>query len=79
MMSQDLCSKNRNQDIVTVRHIAMFLIKKMTGQSLRDIGLFLGNRDHATVKYGIEKIASLIKTDAILAKNIKQIEQDLLS
>lgn len=73
----DFFSKNRNKELAHARHIAMYLMKKLTTKSLRDIGSYLGNRDHATVKHGIEKIVSSIESDAILSKNIKQIERDL--
>ena len=52
----DLCSKARNKDLSFARQVAMFLMKKTTDKSLRDIGEFLGNRDHSTVMYAVEMI-----------------------
>lgn len=70
-----LCSKGRNKELSHARHIAMYLMKKMTNKSLRDIGSFLGDRDHATIKYGIEKITDAIASDPALKKDVSYIEQ----
>lgn len=53
----DLTSNKRNAEIAYPRQIAMYLIRTMTETSLKSIGVFLGGKDHSTVKYGIEKIA----------------------
>jgi chromosomal replication initiator protein len=75
----ELCSKNRNKDIVLVRQLAMHLLKKLTDKSLRDIGLFLGGRDHSTVVHALDKIETLLYEDRFLADKVKRIESDVLS
>ena len=62
----DLKSNKRNADIAFPRQIAMFLIRTMTESSLKAVGIILGGKDHSTVKYGIEKIASEEKKDETL-------------
>lgn len=70
----ELCAKGRNKDIAYARQVAMYMMKKMTNKSLRDIGAFLGDRDHATVKHGIEKIEQMLLSQHDLQKELKIIE-----
>lgn len=74
----DLRSKNRSKELSFVRHVAMFLMKKFTERSLRDIGVFLGGRDHSTVMHALEKIEESIKTDSIIREQIEKIEASIL-
>ena len=74
-----LFSKTRKRDIAQPRQIAMYLSRKHTNSSLDFIGMWIGNRDHATVLHAEKLIADLlthnktIKDDiAILEKNIKK-------
>jgi chromosomal replication initiator protein len=75
----DLCSKGRNQELVFARQVAMFLMKKMTNKSLRDIGAFLGNRNHATVKHGLVKIEEQARCDQAFLAHIKRMQQEVMS
>lgn len=70
----ELCAKGRNKNIAYARQVAMYMMKKMTNKSLRDIGAFLGDRDHATVKHGIEKIEQLLSSRSDVQKDLKAIE-----
>lgn len=74
-----LQSKNRNKDLVYARQIAMFLLKKYTDKSLRDIGTCLGGRDHSTVMHAFAKIEQKLQEDQAFAHKIKQIEQDIIA
>jgi chromosomal replication initiator protein len=76
---EELCSKNRNKDIALVRQLAMYLLKKLTDKSLRDIGLFLGGRDHSTVMHALDKIEELIRDDRLFADKVKRIKSDVLA
>jgi chromosomal replication initiator protein len=51
----DLVSKNRSRPLTTARHIAMYLLRERTGQSLIKIGETF-DRDHTTALHGIKKI-----------------------
>lgn len=73
----ELQSKNRNKNIVHARHVAIFLMKKFTNKSLRDIGLFLGGRDHSTVMHAYTKIEDELMHNEDFAKKIRIIEKDL--
>lgn len=73
----DLCSKQRNKELSEVRHITMFLMKKLTDKSLRDIGGFLGGRDHSTVMHGLQKIEWQLKTNKELSERIEKLEAEI--
>ena len=53
----DLRGDKRPQVIVLPRHIAMYLCRELTDQSLPKIGAKFGGRDHATVMYGVNRVA----------------------
>ncbi len=59
----DLSSKNRSQEIVFPRQIAMYLCRQLTETSLQVVGQLLGKRDHTTVMHAIEKIQNEISSN----------------
>jgi hypothetical protein len=52
----DMMSSRRTASIVRPRHIAMYLSKTLTLNSLPEIGKRMGGRDHTTVLVGLRKI-----------------------
>lgn len=76
---EDLCSKQRSKEITHIRHIAMFLMKKLTDKSLRDIGNFLGGRDHSTVMHGLQKITLHMEEEPGLRDKIHVLEKEILA
>lgn len=42
------------------RHIAMYLMRKLTFRSLRDISMRFGKCDHSSVYYGINKVSKML-------------------
>ena len=47
----------------------MYLSKKLTTNSVTDIGKFLGNRDHSTIIHGYDKIENDLVTNKNNIKN----------
>lgn len=74
---QDLRSENRNKDMAQARHIAFYLMKKMSSFSLREMGKFLERKDHSTVMYAYEKMSQRIEREASFAREIQAIERKL--
>ena len=68
-----LKSPSRIKNIVTARHLAMFLIKKHLHRSLSDIGRLFGGRDHSTVLNSLKKVEKLSLKDT----DFKVILEDL--
>lgn len=73
----DLRSNSRAKDLSFVRQIAMYLMKKMTDKSLREIGNFLGRKDHSTVIHAFEKISDLLTNDKDLQHTINRLEAQI--
>ncbi len=73
----DLKSNKRNAEIAVPRQICMYLIRNMTDNALKSIGIILGGKDHSTIKYGSEKIAAEIKTDEALANTVNIIKKKI--
>jgi len=73
----ELRSKKRKKELSFARQVAMFLMKKFTNKSLRDIGAFLGGRDHSTVVYAIEKIEKRAAKNNDFTMQLKKMEKDI--
>ena len=63
---EDLVSSKRSKDITYPRHIAIYLSRYMTEESLQDIGKKFGNRDHTTVMHSVKKIEDDQKDNRVL-------------
>jgi chromosomal replication initiator protein len=74
----DLRSRSRNKDLSFARQIAMFLMKKVTDKSLRDIGDFLGGRDHSTVMHAISKVEQQADERVEFQQLLKRLEQEIV-
>ena len=72
----DMLSKSRISKIVEARHIAIYLIRKLTNYSLKEIGILFGRRHHTTIMHAEEEIKNRIESDkrfnSLINKIIKQ-------
>ncbi len=57
----DILGNKRNVKVAFPRQIVMYLCRNMTEVTLKNIGAYLGGRDHTTVMNGINKIEEAIK------------------
>lgn len=73
----DLRSQRRTAAIVRARQVAMYIAKKMTSQSLPEIGNRFGGRDHTTVFHAVKKIGALVEKDPELAAKIERIKENI--
>ncbi len=65
----DIAGTKRNNEIVVPRQIAMYLCRKLTDASLKNIGNLLGKRDHTTIINGEKKIEAELKANNTSIKN----------
>ena len=72
-----LYSKSRQVDIVFARHIAMFLCREITNNSLVHIGNHFGKRDHATIIHACKTIEEKINNDKQTNELVNQIKSEL--
>lgn len=66
--------KNRKQEVVMARQIAMYLSKKLTKSSLKTIGLHFGGRDHSTVIHAFNTIEQMVDEDSTLRETVEAIK-----
>jgi chromosomal replication initiation ATPase DnaA len=69
--------KTRKREVVTARHIAMYMIDKYTDLSLANIGAFCGRRDHTTVIHGKRNVENLRIFDRFMCRMIDRIDSDV--
>jgi chromosomal replication initiator protein len=69
---EDLVSKSRSRPLTTARHMAMYLMRELTGLSLIKIGE-LFERDHSTALHGIKRIETLMPNRDTVYRQVKEI------
>jgi chromosomal replication initiator protein len=74
-----LCGKRRTRSVALPRQVAMYLMRQLTALSLAEIGRAFGGRDHTTVMYACEKVATLLRTDNLLAEKVNVLISTLAS
>ncbi len=72
-----LYSKSRQVDFVFARHIAMFLCRELTNNSLVHIGNHFGKRDHATIIHACKTIEEKINSDKQTSDLVNKIKSEL--
>lgn len=74
----DLRSNSRAKDLSFARQLTMYLMKKMTRKSLREIGGFLGRKDHSTVIHAFDRVQENAEKDSDLRSTIRRLEEEIL-
>lgn len=72
----DIKSANRSANISQARNICMYVIKTVTGITLKEVGAYFG-KDHATVLHSINKVKSLIETDGTFKNTVNNIIREV--
>jgi chromosomal replication initiator protein len=65
--------KTRRKEVVKPRQLIMYILREEFDVSYPSIGQKLGGRDHTTVIHSCEKIKNELKTNHLLAQELKQI------
>ncbi len=77
--NETLRGQGRGGKVLQARQVAMYLIRRMTSLSLKEIGQEFGNRDHGTVHNSIKKMEAVLKTDPELNEIMKDITTNINS
>ena len=72
-----IVAQNRSKEVMQARHVAAYLAKELTENSLNEIGFKLGKRTHATVLHSIDLIKTKMEFDPVLRQQISQMEAAL--
>lgn len=74
-----LVGKRRTQVVALPRQVAMYLMRQLTDLSLAEIGRAFGGRDHTTVLYACEKIASRVNAEDAFREKVNGLISTLAS
>ncbi|MFP6674700.1 MAG: DnaA/Hda family protein [Pirellulaceae bacterium] len=74
---KDLISASRQRGITQARGVAMYLSRKLTKQSFKQIGSEFGNRDHSTVMHACRKITEQIAGNQQLGATVEHLIEEL--
>jgi len=59
----DIRSKKRNRDVVRARRMSIYLARNLTPNSMPQIALYFGMKDHTTVSHTMRTIREILKRD----------------
>jgi chromosomal replication initiator protein len=77
MRLSDVRSSSRKQHLVRARSLSMLLARRLTSQSMQQIGSYFGGRDHTTVLHAIRKTESMLQQDADLRRAADEVSEKL--
>ncbi|HEY9189357.1 MAG TPA: chromosomal replication initiator protein DnaA [Sulfurovum sp.] len=69
----DIKSKKRTQNVVNARRIAIYLARNLTPNSMPQIAVYFGMKDHTAISHAMKKINEIIESD----ENFKVILEEL--
>ncbi len=73
----ELCGKRRTASIAQARQIAMYLTKKLTSNTLQEVGKKFGGRDHGTVMHAIKVVEDSMKQSESFNRRIEYLKKSL--
>ena len=79
LTSDDVKGQSRQANTALARHIAIYLVRKITNLSLNDIGVVFDNRHHTTVMSSIKFVENKIRDDKDFNNNIRDITSNINS
>lgn len=74
---EELKGQNRSTLPAEARQVAMYLMRTLIVISLKDIGRYFDNRNHATVLSSIRKIEDVMKSDPAMKSKIRDISSNI--
>ena len=76
---KDIKSPWRKREIVWARQVFCYLCYKYLKCSLKDIGEFVGGRDHTTVIHSNQVVLNLMDSDPAVREEVEQIESEVIN
>lgn len=73
-----LVGGKRNKELMEPRHVAIWLTRELTDNTLADIGKRFGNRTHATIKHSIGVIEQGMAEDRALQDRVARLRDEIL-
>ncbi|MCC6573057.1 MAG: chromosomal replication initiator protein DnaA [Planctomycetes bacterium] len=76
--SQNLHSRLRKRPVALARQVCMYLARKLTSYSLKEIGRFFGNKNHTTVVFAVQTVEEKLKKVRNLSDEIEHLKRTLM-
>ena len=73
---EEVIGKGKTKNVANARQISTYLIRKLTGQTLEQIGEVMG-RDHTTVLHSIRKVEETLQNDPKLVDTVHDITANI--
>ena len=73
---EEVIGKGKTKDVANARQLSTYLIRKLTGQTLEQIGEVM-NRDHTTVLHSIRKVEENLQNDPKLVDAVHDITANI--
>lgn len=77
LKTADLKGPSRRTGVVQARSLAMYLARRLTDESLEQVGQHFGGRDHTTVLHACRKTESLVETDDDTKHMVQELIQQI--
>ena len=74
-----ITGKIKTANIVTARHIAIYLIRTLLNTPYKKIGELFSKRDHSTIMHSVEKVDEMLKADTQLKTVVDELKKRLQS
>ena len=75
----DIKSKKRTQSIVNARRIIIYLARNLTPNSMPQIAIYFGMKDHTAISHAMKKINEMIENDENLKVFLEEISNKINS
>ena len=75
----EIRSKGRSKNIVYARRIAIYLCRDLTQNTMPQLALYFGMKDHTAISHTLKKINLLIKNDEDFNTKIKELTNKITS
>jgi chromosomal replication initiation ATPase DnaA len=72
---EDIRGTKRPRNLVDARHMFCYLSKQNTSSTLKEIGAYIGGKDHSTVLHAIDKITDLLQNNKLMQRDYNKIIQ----
>lgn len=76
--SAQLHSRLRKRPVALARQVCMFLARRLTSYSLKEIGRFFGGKNHTTVVFAVQAIEDKVKKSAALNDEVEHLRRTLM-
>ena len=73
----ELQSKRRTQVIAVPRQVCMYLARRLTSYSLKEIGRFFGGKNHTTVVFAVQAIEEKVVKSRTLGDEVEHLRKTL--